>query len=235
MIDILDVHTHTIASGHAYSTLQEMINSAKTKGLKLLGITEHTNKMPGTCSEIYFYNFKVIPRKQDDLLIRMGAEINIIDYDGTMDLSTKAFSKIDYGIASLHDICIKPGSQEENTSAIINAMKHDKIKIIGHPDNGYYPVDYEKLALAAKEYNVLLELNNSSVRPDGERLNSRENMKTLLKYCAQHQTNLIINSDAHIANDVGNHKYVHQILTEMNFPSTLIVNTSVDKFKKFID
>ena len=84
MIDILDVHTHTIASGHAYSTLQEMIDSAKTKGLKLLGITEHTNKMPGTCSEIYFYNFKVIPRKQDDLLIRMGAEINIIDYDGTM-------------------------------------------------------------------------------------------------------------------------------------------------------
>ena len=54
MIDILDVHTHTIASGHAYSTLQEMIDSAKTKGLKLLGITEHTNKMPGTCSEIYF-------------------------------------------------------------------------------------------------------------------------------------------------------------------------------------
>ena len=97
------------------------------------------------------------------------------------------------------------------------------------------PVDYEKLALAAKEYNVLLELNNSSVRPDGERLNSRENMKILLKYCAQHQTNLIINSDAHIANDVGNHKYVHQILTEVNFPSTLIVNTSVDKFKKFID
>lgn len=45
MIDILDVHTHTIASGHAYSTLQEMIDSAKTKGLKLLGITEHTNKM----------------------------------------------------------------------------------------------------------------------------------------------------------------------------------------------
>lgn len=235
MIDILDAHTHTIASGHAYSTLQEMINSAKAKGLKLLGITEHTTNMPGTCSEIYFYNFKVIPRQQDNLLIRMGAEINIIDYKGTMDLSEKGFSKIDYGIASLHDICIKPGNQEENTFTIIEAMKHPKIKIIGHPDNGYYPVDYEKLALAAKEYNVLLELNNSSVSPKGERLNSRENMKLMLKYCAQYETNLIIDSDAHIANDVGNHEYVHQILAEMNFPSTLIVNTSVDKFKKFID
>lgn len=103
-------------------------------------------------------------------------------------------------------------------------MKHDKIKIIGHPDNGYYPVDYEKLALAAKEYKVLLELNNTSVNPIGERLNSRENMKILLKYCEQYKTNLIINSDAHIANDVGNHKYVHQILAEVNFPSALIVN-----------
>ena len=46
--------------------------------------------MPGTCSEIYFYNFKVIPRKQDDLLIRMGAEINIIDYDGTIDFIHKS-------------------------------------------------------------------------------------------------------------------------------------------------
>lgn len=235
MVDILDAHTHTLVSGHAYSTLQEMINSAKEKGLKLLGVTEHTNKMPGTCSEIYFYNFKVIPRQQDDLLIRMGAEINIMDYQGNMDLSDKGFSKIDYGIASLHDICIKPGSQEENTTAIIEAMKHPKIKIIGHPDNGYYPVDYNKLAQAAKEYHVLLELNNSSVNPKGERLNSRENMKIMLKYCEQYQTDLIINSDAHIANDVGNHFHVHQILDEIHFPSTLIVNTSVDKFKQYID
>lgn len=36
MIDILDVHTHTIASGHAYSTLQEMIDSAKNKNLKII-------------------------------------------------------------------------------------------------------------------------------------------------------------------------------------------------------
>ena len=34
----LDVHTHTIASGHALSTLQEMAQAAAGKGLKLLGI-----------------------------------------------------------------------------------------------------------------------------------------------------------------------------------------------------
>ena len=39
--DILDLHTHTIMSGHAYSTMQEMIRSASEKDVKLLGITEH--------------------------------------------------------------------------------------------------------------------------------------------------------------------------------------------------
>ena len=31
----LDVHTHTLASGHAYSTISEMVNEAKNKGLKV--------------------------------------------------------------------------------------------------------------------------------------------------------------------------------------------------------
>ena len=234
MIDILDAHMHTIASGHAYSTLSEMIAAGKNKHLQLIGITEHTNKMPGTCHEIYFHNFKVIPRRQGDIEVRMGAEINIMDYYGNMDLSEKGFSKIDYGIASLHDICIDPGSQEENTNAIIGTMKHPKVKIIGHPDNGYYPVNYEKIVLAAKEYHVLLELNNSSLNPLGERLNSRDNMKTMLKLCQKHQTELIIDSDAHIADDVGNHNYVHEILDELHFPENLIINTSVDKFKQYI-
>ena len=39
MKTLLDVHTHTVASGHAFSTLQEMAAAASEKGLKLLGIT----------------------------------------------------------------------------------------------------------------------------------------------------------------------------------------------------
>lgn len=50
----LDVHTHTIASGHAFSTLQEMAQAAAGKGLKVLGITEHSPGIPGTCHSIYF-------------------------------------------------------------------------------------------------------------------------------------------------------------------------------------
>ena len=41
MKDILDLHTHTIASGHAYNTMNEMIAAAKSRGLEIYGITEH--------------------------------------------------------------------------------------------------------------------------------------------------------------------------------------------------
>ena len=37
---VLDLHTHTVASGHAYCSLREMAKAASEKGLEVLGITE---------------------------------------------------------------------------------------------------------------------------------------------------------------------------------------------------
>ena len=54
---LLDLHTHTLASGHAYSTITEMVHAAAMAGLHMLGITEHAPKMPGTCQLYYFPEF----------------------------------------------------------------------------------------------------------------------------------------------------------------------------------
>ena len=82
----LDVHTHTIMSGHAYSTLQEMVAAAQQKKLDILGITEHAPGIPGTCHPIYFRNLHVVPRQMGDLRLMLGAELNILDTKGTLDL-----------------------------------------------------------------------------------------------------------------------------------------------------
>ena len=74
----LDLHTHTVASGHAYSTVQEMAKAAADKGLKLLGITEHAQGIPGTCDEIYFHNMRIIPRKMYGIDLMFGSEIDHI-------------------------------------------------------------------------------------------------------------------------------------------------------------
>jgi putative hydrolase len=234
MKDILDIHTHTIASGHAYSTITEMADAAHRHGLSLLGISEHAPTMPGACHSMYFCNFKAIDRSVFPVEMLFGCELNIIDYDGTIDLAEEFLQRIDYAIASLHDLCILPGTCEENTRALIGAMKNPYVSVIGHPDDGIYPVDYEKLAIAAHENHVLLEINNSSLLPNTHRLNTRENDLTMLKYCKKYGASVIMNSDAHFKTAVGKHPYSQEVIAAADFPEELVVNTSVEKLKGFL-
>ena len=231
---ILDAHTHTIASGHAYSTMSEMTDAAVKKGLLLLGITEHAPAMPGSCKNIYFHNLKVVPRQQEGIRLMLGVEANIMDYDGSLDLDEQTVTSVDYVIASLHPPCCAPGSKAENTGTYIKAMKNPKVSIIGHPDDGRYPVDFDELVRAAKENHCLLEINNSSLNPKGFRQNARENIIKMLELCAKYNTAVIAGSDAHIKNDVGNFCYVSPLLEEMDFPKELVVNHSVESFLTYI-
>ena len=58
-IYVLDLHTHTYASGHAYNTMNEMAYAAKEKGLQLLGITDHAPAMPYSSGPLHFLNLKL--------------------------------------------------------------------------------------------------------------------------------------------------------------------------------
>ncbi len=111
----LDVHTHTIASGHAFSTLQEMAQAAADKGLKVLGITEHSPGVPGTCHPIYFRNLHVVPRRMYGVELLLGAEINILDGKGNLDLDEDYMKMLDIRIAGIHSLCYEYGTIEENT------------------------------------------------------------------------------------------------------------------------
>ena len=234
MKDVLDVHMHTIASGHAYSTLREMITMAKARGLALVGISEHGPAMEGTCAPIYFCNFKVIHAQDWGIEVVMGAELNIIDYAGSTDLPAQLLPRLEYAIASLHDNVIEPGTKEENTAALIGAMRNPAVRIIGHPDNPHYPVDFDALARAAKEQHVLLEINNSSYKPNASRPGSWDYGVKLLAACKTYGASVICGSDAHIDSDVGTHEYSWKLLEACDFPEELVVNTSVEKFRAFI-
>lgn len=234
MYDIMDLHTHTIASGHAYNTLYEMARSASEKGVKLFGCSDHAPAMPGSCHEFYFINFKVIPRNLFGIKLLMGCELNIMNYDGKLDLSNRYLKQMDYTIASLHEPCYRCGTAEENTRAYLSAIKSPYVNIIGHPDDSRFPVNYEPIVAAAKEYNKLLEVNSSSLHPCSPRLQAYENYLKMLELCKQYQVSIIINSDAHIESDVGNHERAHNLLNEVSFPEKLVVNTSFEKLIPFI-
>lgn len=231
---ILDLHTHTIASGHAYSTIREMAKAAADRGLKLLGITEHAMAMPGTCHEFYFQNMKVIPREQYGVELMFGSELNVTDYDGNVDMQEYTLKRVDYAVASFHPPCITPGSREENTRAACLVMQNPHVLILGHPDDGRYLMNYEEIVRASRETGTIIELNNSSLNPSGFRKNAVENDKVILNFCMKLGVPVVVNSDAHIDADVGNHVYAQKLLDEVGFPEELILNDRPEEIKKRI-
>ena len=227
----LDVHTHTLVSGHAYSTIREMAAAASEKGLRLLGITEHAPLMTGSTNWIYFSNLRAVPSVLYGFELLFGVELNVIDYDGHVDLDDSILDRLDLRIASLHDICLASGSVEDNTNATINAIMNPRIDIIGHPDDSRFPMDIEKVVHYAKKYKTLLEVNNNSLKPGGSRVGADKNVREMLTYCQKLQVPVIMNSDAHVDAEVGRRDFSTPLVEEMNFPEELIVSRSVEAFK----
>lgn len=85
---IADIHTHTIASGHAYGTIREMAFAASQRELKMLGISEHAPGIPGTVDPFYYMNLAVIPRELYGVEIIHGCEVNVLS-GGRLSLEGK--------------------------------------------------------------------------------------------------------------------------------------------------
>lgn len=222
---LLDIHTHTIASGHAYSTLMENAKAASEKGLKVLATTEHGVTMPGAPHIWYFGNYKVLPREMYGVTMLYGVEANIKDYDGNLDMSDNDFSKLDIVIGSIHEPAYVPGigTIEENTMAFVNAIKSGKIDVVGHLGNPAIPVNYEEIVKCAKDYDVLIEINNSSFTTS--RPGSFENCSKIASLCKQIGATIVINSDAHFCTKIGEFTEAVGMLKSIDFPDSLIINT----------
>ena len=235
MRTLLDVHTHTIASGHAFSTMQEMAQAAAEKGLQLLGITEHAPGIPGTCAPIYFKNLRCVPRQMYGVELMLGVELNILNYQGDIDMEEELLSRLDLRIAGIHSLCYTPGTTDENTNAMIGAIRNPWVDIISHPGDGTASLHFEPIVLAAKEHHTLLEINNSSLNPIRQKVAARDNNLEILRLCKRYETPVILGSDAHISFDIANYDHIHELLRLTEFPEALIMNDKVEAFKAIVD
>ena len=190
--------------------------------------------MPGSCSYMNFLNFRALRREKYGVKLLFGAELDILNKDGMLDLRGDAIEALDIGIASIHEPCYKPGTAQENLNAYIKAMKNPHVNIIGHPDDGRFPVDMEKLVLAARENHVLLELNNASLNPNGFRQDAEKNDLEMLRLCKIYGQPVIISSDAHIEEEVGNFGRAVKVIEKAGFPEELVINTSIDKLYEYL-
>lgn len=234
MKTLLDVHTHTVMSCHAYSTIQEMAQAAAMKGLKVLGITDHGPAMPDACHPMYFRNFGIIPREMYGVKIMMGAELNILNPKGELDTEELELDKLDLRIAGIHRRCYQQGTIDENTEGMINVVKNKKIDIVSHPGDGTAQLLFEPIVLASKEHGTILEINNSSLNPERNKRYARSNNLEILRLCKRYEVPIIMGSDAHISFDVARYERVLELLQETEFPDELVLNYHLDKFLKKI-
>ena len=232
----IDTHSHSIASGHAYSTIREMVTMAERKGLDILAITEHAPGMPGSAHSYYFANARVLPRDYGQVFVLFGVELNILDSKGSLDLHSAYIDEMDISIASLHTHVFEDErSKESYTDAYVNAMKNPAIHIIGHPDDSRNLPDLETIVRVAKETDTLLEINNSSLMPSSFRVGARENIITILELCKKYKTKVTTGSDAHVDADVGNFQKIKEIFEVCNFPEELVVTTDVQKLIPYVN
>jgi Histidinol phosphatase and related hydrolases of the PHP family len=228
---VVDTHTHSISSGHAYSTVQEMAREAQTKGIEMFALTDHGPDMIGAPQLYHFGNLKVLPPELYGVKILKGVEANILDYTGEIDLPVDYLKRLDFVLASLHDGSLPPGTVEENTQAIINLLKNPLVDTVGHLGNPVYPIDIDKVILAAKEYRKPIELNNSSFY---FRKGSAPRCQEIALKCKNNNVPIVCGSDAHISFDVGKFDKVSAVLAAIEMPEELVLNSSVARFEAYL-
>lgn len=230
---IADLHVHTVASGHAYSTVLENVQAARDKGLELIAITDHGPAMPGSPHLYHFSNLRVLPRTILGVEVLKGVEANILDDRGSLDLGERYLKNLDIVLAGFHWDCYKPGSVEDNTRAMVKAIAGGKVDIIVHPGNPAFKIDPEAVAAAAVQHNVLLEINNSSLAGLGRR-GSKANCIVLARTMARLGGMVSLGSDAHFAGLVGSLEEAAKLAEEAGLAAHQVVNTSLESIRSFL-
>jgi putative hydrolase len=230
---IADLHTHTVASGHAYSTINEMAGEASRKGLQALAITDHGPSLPGGPHLYHFGAMRFIPPWISGVRILRGVEANIIDRDGSLDLPDSYLARLDFVMAAFHEDCgFNDQGIDRNTAAVLRAMSHPRVKAIAHSGNPAFPIHLEELVQGALQTGTALEINNSSFAMS--RYGSRPRCEQLASLIARSGAKVVVGSDAHIAQGVGEFDNAVEVLLTAGIRCEQVVNASYTGLMAFL-
>lgn len=228
----VDSHTHTISSGHAYSTLKENIDEAARNNIKLLAITDHGPAMPSAPHRWYFMNMRIIPRLINGVGILRGVEANIINNKGELDIGPDVQQRMDIVLGSLHLAVFDSQNKTIHTDTVIRAMASGSIDVFAHGGNPLFPIEPAEIAQAALDYGVLIEVNNSSFTTS--RNGSEKNCMALVEAVAACGGLLTFGTDAHIASRIGRFEQCISLVDEVGFPSEKILSLNAKNYIQFL-
>lgn len=226
----VDFHCHTLFSKCGLHTIVEMLTEAKSRGLSGLAITDHGPELKGG-PPTTFYDRLANPVSGIRML--KGLECNIVSSEGAIDFPQQFLKYADIVLLGLHPHLPLGQSKDHNTALLIKALtKNPFVDIVTHPEDVQYPVDFENLAIFAKETGVALECNNSKV------LNSRvtrDRMLEFLSSCRHIGCRIAVNSDAHAIQEIGLDDSVRPLIVRAGIPEAMIVNRNAQTAFAFVE
>lgn len=222
---IADLHTHTLSATHAYHSLEEMAAQAKRLGYRALAVTDHAPAMPDSPHIWHFQNFSALDRTIGGVVMLYGAEVNVMDINGGLDLPQSLLAGMDWVVASIHSTCV-PGllTEKEATRLWLSVAENPAIDCIGHSEQQNYRYDYDLVTKAFAANHKVVELNGNSfnVRKDGI-----PNMRALVRACLKNGCRIALDTDAHSTRQLReNMQPLVTLLEEVDYPSELVVNAS---------
>ncbi|NRF12947.1 phosphatase [Vibrio coralliilyticus] len=231
---VVDTHTHTYASGHAYSTLIENAKLAKEHGLEMFCTTDHAESMPGAPHYWFFSNQRVLPRFIEGVAVIRGVESNILNTKGEVDIHPSTDKNLDWAIASFHEPVFRPSRKEEHTEALINTIRGGRVDALGHLGNPNFDFDFESVLTCAREHNVAIEINNTTLKGNS-RVGSVERCHEIAQIGKKLGVYFTTGSDAHFCQDVGNLSLVSDLMDDVGIDSTRVITYSARQFLDFLE
>ena len=227
---IADLHVHSVASGHAADTIRVLCESAVQRGLDGIAITDHGPGVPGGANKIYFRTLKRLTRGiKTPLRIIAGIEEDIKNRKGDLMIPLEFLKNLEIVMAGCHPFTwIADQSVAVRTDALINAIVKNKIQVVSHPVGSGYEINLEAVIDACVASKVALEFNASKVNDINESV-------SFLERCALNAVSIVVGSDAHVAEEVGDFSRALPLLKKMKFPEGLIINRSKEAIASFFN
>lgn len=246
--DILaDMHTHSLFSKHAYSTIYENMTVAKSKGLKYMAVTDHyfgnsdELEKKNEINRIKYIEERVNNPAYDDVKVIGSAEFNlnqkVYTFEKLRDLKWKPIGLHNWFVDTAHltllqvyNLFVK--AYEDG----FNAFVHIEREL--HKVNSGIDSDEERMELLSKlvnfayDHDIWLEVNESSIITD--ECGGANRLYNWLRMAKDKGNKIYLGSDAHYCKEVGGFDNVLKLLNVVQYPKELILNCNEEDLKKLL-
>lgn len=247
-----DLHVHTIASCHGFSTVLENMTYGIQAGMEYIAVTDHYYCHGSTIDIMNEAHRMISVNRCSDRYMGMtvinGAEFNFGAADSVLACKD-ILNRVRWKLLGLHDWFLKkpiPSYTMKDITKILFETVYDMSDgvyptAIAHIERGLKDTnDFSKdtlikvmqnVLIFAKDNDLYMEVNESSAKNK----DLQDIMRIWIKMAKENGNKICLGSDAHFALHVGIFDNAITLLNEVDYPKELILNcnrTALNQFCK---